>query len=101
MSSVSAAQSIDDNAFVIKVHGRFEPAIGDAFQEVYADAPPKSRFVVDFADTEAFDSASLSLLLGLRNYAGGQNADVALVNCPEDGKQLLELMNFDQLFRIP
>ena len=72
MSSVSAAQSTDDNAFVIKVHGRFEPSIGDAFQQVYADVSPHSRFVVDFSETEAFDSASLSLLLSLRHYAAAK-----------------------------
>ena len=101
MPSVSAYESPEDRAVVIKVNGNFAPIIHDEFQAVYSRTPPESRFIVDLSETEAFESASLSLLLELRNYAGGPQANIDIVNCPEQAKQLLELMNFDQLFNMP
>ena len=45
-------------------------------------------------------SSALGMLLLLRDHAGGDNAEVNLVNCNADVRKILTISNFEQLFSI-
>ena len=40
------------------------------------------------------------MLLLLRDYVGGDESDVRLVNCNSDVRKILAISNFDKLFDI-
>jgi len=40
------------------------------------------------------------MLLLMRDHAGGDNAQIEIVNCNEDVKKILTISNFGQLFTI-
>ncbi|MFH6569337.1 STAS domain-containing protein, partial [Pseudomonas kulmbachensis] len=46
------------------------------------------------------DSSALGMLLLLREYAGGDESDIRVVNSNPDVRKILGTSNFDQLFDI-
>ena len=46
------------------------------------------------------DSSALGMLLLLRDHAGGDTANIKIVNCNPDVKKILTISNFEQLFSI-
>ena len=46
------------------------------------------------------DSAALGMLLLLRDAVGGEKADVHLVRCRAEIREMLKMANFQDLFRI-
>ena len=59
-----------------------------------------SRYVVDLNRTTYLDSSALGMLLLLRDHAGGDSAEIKIVNCNQDVKKILTISNFEQLFTI-
>ncbi|MDX1589306.1 MAG: STAS domain-containing protein, partial [Oleiphilaceae bacterium] len=57
-------------------------------------------YVVDMNTTTYLDSSALGMLLLLRDYAGGDRADVRIENCNGDVRRILTISNFEQLFDI-
>ena len=44
--------------------------------------------------------AALGMLLLLRDHAGGDHAQIRLLNCNSDVRKILAISNFEQLFQI-
>ncbi|MEM7220557.1 MAG: STAS domain-containing protein [Pseudomonadota bacterium] len=85
----------------IAVSGRFDFSTHDAFRRSYQELQELPESVlVDLKDATYVDSSALGMLLLLRDYAGGDDARVAIENCNEDVKKILALSNFEQLFEI-
>lgn len=97
-----ASQLLADGAeLVIRVSGRFDFSAHQEFRDAYELLPERpSRYRVDMRDTSYLDSSALGMLLLLRDYAGGDNAEVELVNCNPDVRKILTISNFEQLFTI-
>lgn len=101
MSNVSTKHSKETNEMVIAVRGRFTYDVHKEFREAYEQVDIAStRFVIDLAETEYMDSAALGMLLLLRERAGGDQAQVKLINCSKELMQLIKLTNFHNLFEI-
>ena len=85
----------------IAIQGRFDFSAHKDFRESYEDleATPAS-YSIDMRDAEYIDSSALGMLLLLRDHAGGDSADVEIINCNPDVKKILTTSNFDQLFTI-
>jgi anti-anti-sigma factor len=99
--AVAAQLSNDGDELVIRVSGRFDFSAHQEFRDAYellADRP--RRYLVDMRETSYLDSSALGMLLLLRDHAGGDNADVELVNCNADVRKILTISNFEQLFAI-
>lgn len=84
----------------IKIQGRFDFAVQNEFRKSYEMAAEKSDFILDFSSADYMDSSALGMLLLLRDYAGAENAKVELKNCGVEIKNILEISNFNQLFKI-
>lgn len=95
----SASQSGDE--LTISIEGRFDFSAHQEFRDCYEriEAEPDS-YVVDLNRTTYLDSSALGMLLLLRDHAGGDNAEVKIVNCNRDVKKILTISNFEQLFSI-
>jgi len=101
MEVVTATQSEDGQELVIHINGRFDFGCHQAFRDGYERAAPRpSRYVIDLAKTTYLDSSALGMLLLLRDHAGGDKAQIRLINASQDVVKILAISNFTQLFAI-
>jgi anti-anti-sigma factor len=56
--------------------------------------------VVDLQATDYMDSSALGMLLVLRERAGGDRAQIRIVNCKPEIRRILDIARFGQLFQI-
>ncbi|NQZ53484.1 MAG: STAS domain-containing protein [Piscirickettsiaceae bacterium] len=90
----------DGNKYIIKIHGRFDFNVQSEFREAYEVAEKNSLFIIDFLAADYMDSSALGMLLLLRDYAGGESALMELINCKAEISNILEISNFQKLFKI-
>lgn len=99
--SVSSQLSSDGSELKITIQGRFDFSSHQDFRRSYEDIREyPERFVIDMNNATYLDSSALGMLLLLRDHAGGDEADISIMNCNEDVKKILVISNFEQLFRI-
>lgn len=100
---MAIASQLSDDGFelTIRVSGRFDFSAHQEFRDAYESlAEQPDRYCVDMRDTSYLDSSALGMLLLLRDHAGGDNAEVRIVNCNGDVRKILGISNFEQLFTI-
>lgn len=99
--AITATLSANGTELLIRIAGRFDFSAHQAFRDAY-DRPERQplRYRIDLAETTYVDSAALGMLLLLRDHAGGDRADVSLVNCGPVVRKILAISNFEQLFTI-
>lgn len=99
--SVSSQLDQEQAKLVIAIEGRFDFSAHKEFRDCYEalEAQPEC-FQVDMGAANYIDSSALGMLLLLRDHAGGDQADVEIVNCSPDVRKILTISNFDQLFTI-
>jgi anti-anti-sigma factor len=97
--SVITEVSEDGQRLTISIRGRFDFAKHQEFRKSYEDRE-LSAVVVDLKDATYLDSSALGMLLLLRDHAGGDDADVRVVNSSTDVRKILAISNFDKLFDI-
>lgn len=100
--AISSAMSQDRKTLVIEVAGRFDASALDEFRKCYengGDSSPQG-YVVDLKNAVYLDSSALGMLLVLRDYAGGESADITIRNCSPEVKKIFAISSFEQLFAI-
>ena len=99
--SVVSEVSPDGQKLTISIKGRFDFGRHQEFREAYErlNRIPES-FVVDLKEATYLDSSALGMLLLLRDHAGGDDADVRVINSSSDVRKILAISNFDKLFDI-
>lgn len=92
--------SFDNQIVVLKVLGRFDIHIYQEFERAYSKYLAAARcFQIDLSETSYMDSSALGMLLKLKDQVG-TSADVELVNVGTDISHILEISQFNQLFKI-
>ena len=89
----------------IRIEGRFDFSCHQEFRNAYenlgaSNGAKPGTVVIDLKGTTYLDSSALGMLLLLRDHAGGDNADVRLINISSDTRKILAISNFDKLFQI-
>jgi len=98
---MSIQSSLADDALTIQISERFDFSSYQEFRDCYENLPDQpTHFVVDFLDATYLDSSALGMLLLLRDYGGGDDASIELINCNPDVRKILTISNFGQLFEI-
>ena len=100
---LSTHRSEDGAPPTIAVEGRFDFGLHREFRNAYKsdDGTDAVRaYVIDLRNTEYMDSSALGMLLLLREFAGGDSADIRITNINQDIRQILEISNFNRLFTI-
>ena len=99
--SVESDVSLDGKKLTIVVKGRFDFGSHQTFRDAYERfyKVPES-YVVDLKETTYMDSSALGMLLLLRDHAGGDDAQIQVVNSSNDVRKTLAISNFDKLFDI-
>ncbi len=99
--SIESEVSQDGKTLMIAIKGRFDFGSHQSFREAYERFYMKPEaYVVDLKDTTYLDSSALGMLLLLRDYAGGEKAQVEVINSNNDVRKILAISNFDKLFAI-
>ena len=99
--SISSQVVDGGNGVNIRVSGRFGFESHEDFRAAYERIPgPGGHYVIDLQGTDRMDSAALGMLLMLREYAGGDEANVAIRNCPSEIRDILEIASFDKMFDV-
>lgn len=99
--AITSLPSSDGQELTILIEGRFDFGAHQEFRNAYerVNSTPQ-RYVVDLKDTTYLDSSALGMLLLLRDHAGGDSAQICLLNCKPDVRKILAISNFEQLFKI-
>jgi len=99
---VTSEVSADDNSVTIKISGRFDFAVQNEFRDCYYNTAPgdKARFIINMSGANYMDSSALGMLLMMREYLGSNAANIAIVNCSPDIKNILTVANFQSLFTM-
>ena len=99
--SITSSASDGGDTLTIKVQGRFDFSSLQLFRNAYEKIDPKpKKFIVDLKDSDYLDSSALGMLLALRDYGGGDNADISIVNCNPDVRKILVITKLDELFKV-
>jgi anti-anti-sigma factor len=99
--TISAKASADGTELTISIDGRFDFSSHQEFRKAYEELAKKpDQFIIDMNSTTYLDRSALGMLLLLRDFAGGDHADIRIVRCNEDVKKILTISNFEQLFKI-
>lgn len=99
--SITANFSESENTLTIIVQGRFDFSSLQAFRNAYENQQKKGQhYIVNLKESDYLDSSALGMLLALRDYAGGDTADVRITNCNPDIKKILVITKLDELFKV-
>ena len=99
--AVKSQLSEDKKTLNIRVSGRFDITTFKEFSDAYKDhLESVSKCIVDFEEVEHLDSSALGQLLMLRERAGGESANVEIMNTNPGVKNILTMAKFDSLFTI-
>jgi anti-anti-sigma factor len=99
--AIESTASQGGEELTISIEGRFDFSAHQEFRNSYERTGQEPcKYVVDLNRTTYLDSSALGMLLLLRDHAGGDTAEVKIVNCNRDVKKILTISNFEQLFSI-
>jgi anti-anti-sigma factor len=98
---IKAELSVDTALLTLTLMGKFDYTCHQLFQASYDSIiPAPRRVVLDMLEVPSVDSSALGMLLLLRTYAGGDEADVSIINAQPDVYKLLQTCKFDDLFNL-
>lgn len=99
--AIRTTASADGKEILIQVDGRFDFSCHQEFRHAYqGNGVRPERYVIDLQGAVYLDSSALGMLLLLRDYAGGDEARIRIVNCNDDVRRILTISNFQRLFSI-
>ena len=98
--TISSNYNKGKNNVVINIVGRFDFSVLDEFRKSYEPYPDVKNYIIDLKETQYLDSSALDMLLGLRDHAGGDIANIRIINTNEDVKKILMITRLDELFTI-
>lgn len=89
-----------DGSVTIKISGRLDFRQQQELRQAYEGHPRAQRYIIDLGATEYMDSAGCGMLLVLRDFAGGDKADITLVHANPDIRKTLTMLQFHRLFKL-
>lgn len=99
--SVSTDYKEKEHELIIHINGRFDFRALHDFRDSYEKTGHSvNKYIIDLENSDYLDSSALGMLLTLRDYAGGDNANIQIINTPADIKRILYITKLDSLFNI-
>ncbi|PYF81752.1 anti-anti-sigma factor [Marinomonas alcarazii] len=84
----------------IRIEGRFDYSCHKTFKEAFMNTVGVTSCDVDLSRVTYLDSSALGMLLLLRDYTGGDKANIRLIHANDAAIDILKIANFHRLFVI-
>jgi anti-anti-sigma factor len=100
-ANISTNYEAKEHQLVIHIGGRFDFRALNDFRDSYEKSGHVvNKYIIDLSQSDYLDSSALGMLLTLRDYAGGENSNIKIINTPSDIKRILYITKLDSLFEI-
>jgi HptB-dependent secretion and biofilm anti anti-sigma factor len=91
----------EQNCLTLHLGERFDFSMHRAFHDAcLAEGLSARSYVVDLGEVGTMDSSALGMLMLLREHAGGDQAEIRIVNASSDLRNTLRIAGFDRLFTV-
>jgi len=91
----------EHNCLPLHLGERFDFSMHRAFHDAcLAEGSSARSYVVDLGEVGTMDSSALGMLMLLREHAGGDQAEIRIVNASSDLRNTLRIAGFDRLFTV-
>lgn len=90
----------DAKTVTITIDGMFDLSMQSDFRKAYEENEASMRYVIDLRNTNYMDSSAFGMLLVFKDYVGGDNADISIVNTSNDIKKSFSMLQFDRIFSV-
>ncbi|MBX2858341.1 MAG: STAS domain-containing protein [Cellvibrionaceae bacterium] len=99
---MSISTNSNEKGLSIVLAERFDFGEVDRFRRCYESVKvPKGKSVkIDFKNTRYIDSSALGMLINAKDYLGGSEVKIKLVNANEQIKKIFSISRFDMKFDI-
>lgn len=98
--NISSKYNKETKELVISVSGRFDFSSLEDFKQSYLNYEDVKSYLIDLKETQYLDSSALGMLLGLRDYAGGDEAKIKIININDEVNKILQITRLNELFII-
>ena len=98
--TVTTSSQNDGKTLKVSISGTLGNDIHKEFRNAY-ESSSVSSYIIDLGHASNIDSSGLGMLLLLRDYAGGENSDITIVNCSQTILEIFNVTCFYRLFKIP
>ncbi|HEY4091210.1 MAG TPA: STAS domain-containing protein [Luteibacter sp.] len=99
--SITVHNDTEHGCLTLQLGERFDFSIHRAFHDACLGDVAQSRsYVLDLEQVTGMDSSALGMLMLLREHAGGDRAEIRIVNASADLRNTLRIAGFDKLFTV-
>lgn len=98
--SVSNRVSDNGNFVLITIKNRLDLHDHHDFRNCYRNEKPDAMYEIDLSEADYIDSSALGMLLLLREFAGGTEANITISGCNDKIKKIMAYTNFEEIFRF-
>ena len=93
--------SSDGSTVIIRIDGRFDFSLHDAFRRAYRNTWRFGvRYVLDMRATTCMDSSALGMLLLMREYIGSSSEPIRVLGCSPEIQKAFQRARFEQFFQF-
>lgn len=99
MSIKTEVMGNNEGIIKIVVSGKLGNTVQKNFRRAYEDNPAKT-YIIDLSDVDSIDSSGLGMMLLMRDFVGGKNANIEIINCSDHILDIFNVTCFHKLFTI-
>jgi anti-anti-sigma factor len=99
--TLSVHHDREQDCLTLHLGERFDFSVHRAFHDACLGETSTARsYVIDLGEVSGMDSSALGMLMLLREHAGGDRAEIRIVNASADLRNTLRIAGFDKLFTV-
>ena len=96
--SLTIHHDTEQDCLTLQLGERFDFTVHRDFHDACLGGRPARSYVIDLGEVNSMDSSALGMLLLLREHAGGERAEIRIVNADSELRGTLRVAGFDKLF---
>ncbi|MBE1159476.1 STAS domain-containing protein [Dyella acidiphila] len=98
--SLNVQHDIEQDCLTLQFGNHFDFSVHRQFHDACLGKTRSRSYVIDLEEVESMDSSALGMLLLLREHAGGDHAEIRIVNATTALRGTLRVAGFDKLFTL-
>ena len=90
----------DGERITLHLTDRFDFSVHRSFHDACLARPRARSYVIDLEGVTSMDSSALGMLLLLREHAGGDEADIRVINASTELRNTFRVAGLDRLLTV-